>query len=428
MIRAIHRQSGPGRPEGRQSGRAVLAVVAVLAVIGSGCATSSPYAGGSPSVAPPTAAPSATPAVPVSWRLSAVPSPPGSTASYLNAVACAGASDCWAVGSSNVAGGGSEQALIEQNTGGGWAMAQAPAPPAAGSSQLESVTCAGAGECWATGFSTDGSGGQHTLIEEDTGGGWNDVSSPSPSGGGDVRLDAVACAAAADCWAVGFSDAAGTVIERYTGATWSTAASPTPPGGPGGVLSGVACARAADCWAVGSAYNSGGRQAPLIEHDTGSGWSIVSSPTPNGSPESVLDSVTCAGTGGCWAVGDTYDAAGAEVPLIEQTTGGGWSIVPSLTPSNSVFDAVACAGAGDCWAAGFSSTTPGGTTFQTLIEHYTQGAWSIVPSTPPPGSTDTEVDGIACVSATSCWAAGSSGDVSPTSGQALVEQLQPSAA
>jgi hypothetical protein len=290
------------------------------------------------------------------------------------------------------------------------------------------VTCATAGECWATGFSTDGTGDQHTLIEEDTGGGWNDVSSPSPSGGGDVRLDAVTCAGAADCWAVGFSDAAGTIIEQYRGATWSTVTSPTPPGGPGGVLSGVACAGATDCWAVGNAYNSGGRQAPLIEHDTGSGWIIVSSPTPNGSPESVLNSVTCAGTSSCWAVGDTYDAAGAEVPLIERTTGGGWSIVPSLTPSNSVFDAVACAGAGDCWAAGFTSTTPGGTTFQSLIEDYAQGAWSIVPAPATPGGTDTELDGIACVSATHCWAAGSSGDVSPTSGQALLEQLQPAAA
>jgi len=51
----------------------------------------------------------------------------------------------------------------------------------------------------------------------------------------------------------------------------------------------------------------------LVEHDAGSGWSIVPSPTPSGSTQVYLPGLTCASASGCWAVG--YSSGGA---LIEQ--------------------------------------------------------------------------------------------------------------
>src|SRR6202040_78610 len=90
-----------------------------------------------------------------------------------------------------------------------------------------------------------------------------------------------------------------------------------------------------------------------------------------------------------------------------------WSIVPSPntdpTQSNQLFG-VACPSASDCWAAGYYYN---GNHSQTLIEHWDGSAWTIVPS---PNSSTSESNfllGITCTSATDCWAVGhhDSGDV-----------------
>jgi hypothetical protein len=92
---------------------------------------------------------------------------------------------------------------------------------------------------------------------------------------------------------------------------------------------------------------------------------------------------------------------------------GSWSIVPSPntdpTQYNQLFG-VACPSASDCWAAGYYYN---GSRSQTLIEHWDGSSWSIVPS---PNSSTSESNfllGITCASATDCWAVGhhDSGDV-----------------
>jgi hypothetical protein len=94
-------------------------------------------------------------------------------------------------------------------------------------------------------------------------------------------------------------------------------------------------------------------------------------------------------------------------------TPGSWSIVPSPntdpTQYNQLFG-VACPSASDCWAAGYYYD---GNHSRTLIEHWDGSSWSIVPS---PNSSTSESNfllGITCTSATDCWAVGhhDSGDV-----------------
>ena len=112
-----------------------------------------------------------------------------------------------------------------------------PAVPGSTSSQLQAMTCAGAGDCWAVGYYADASGADHTLIEHDTGGGWTVVSSPTPAGDGDINPDGVPCASADECWAVGYSDTSGPnstgvgVIEEYTGSGWTIVTGPSASGG-----------------------------------------------------------------------------------------------------------------------------------------------------------------------------------------------------
>jgi len=105
------------------------------------------------------------------------------------------------------------------------------------------------------------------LIEHDMGTGWA-TSTPDRSPG---FLADVACPSVGECWAVG------SLIERYAGSRWAVVSNAAPTAAPGtgsGVLDAVTCADANDCWAVGNSGDllSGGQT--LIEHYSGSSWTI----------------------------------------------------------------------------------------------------------------------------------------------------------
>ena len=74
-------------------------------------------------------------------------------------------------------------------------------------------------------------------------------------------LESVACAVASDCWAVG-TTAGAPFAERFDGSTWLAATTPTI-SAKSAVLSGVPCPSAA-CTAIGGA-GSGTVQSGLVE-------------------------------------------------------------------------------------------------------------------------------------------------------------------
>jgi hypothetical protein len=370
------------------------------------------------------------------WAVVPGPPAPGGDG-QLDAVACAGIGDCWAVGSD----GGSPAesvtdgtALIEQGTSTGWSIVAGPAPspsPVNGSSALSAVTCVAAADCWAVGYSADANLNDSTLIEHYAGGGWTVVASPTPAGGGE--LTGIGCASADDCWAVGYSTDASfnqqPLIEQYTGSGWTIVSGPQPTG-TSGQLAAVTCVSAADCWAVGYTGVTGGTPLTLIENYADGGWRIVPSPKGSGSDEpSSLESVTCAGATDCWAAGsdnagDTWNA------LLEEYSGTGWNIVsnpPLSTSTESWLEALAavtCAGEGTCWAAGALESGlagSGSADEYTLIEEYAGGAWTVVSSPNPPAATGVALAGIACATASDCWAVGSYDD-DEGNPQPLIEQ------
>jgi hypothetical protein len=268
---------------------------------------------------------------------------------------------------------------------------------------LYGVTCVSADDCWAVGQGTG------TLIEHDTGSGWSVVPSPNPPAAStNDMLQAVACANAGDCWAVGTNAATGppqALIEQNTGSGWSILASPSPVGNQQDELNGVTCVSVDDCWAVGYYTDSAGNQDTLTEQYTGSGWSIVESPNPPGSGiGGSLSAVTCAAADDCWAVG-AYGGGGATLgTLIEQYTGSGWTIVPGPGASDrdgSQLNAVTCVSADECWAVGYEQTGQ-----EPLIEQYSGAAWSIITSPDPRTDGDNALSGVTCPSAGDCWAVG----------------------
>jgi len=313
---------------------------------------------------------------------------------------------CWAVGWN----------LIEQGTASGWNIVSAPDLPADGT--LRSVACTSASDCWAVGYVTPNGGATQPLIEQGTDSGWTTVSSPSPSGSTDTELYSVTCASSGNCWAVGYNTAptggSQTLIEQDSGSGWSIVSSPNPAGVHGIFLYGVTCVGPSECWAVGSA----GSQT-LIEQETGGGWTIVPGATPPDSAGAQLVSVSCVSDGDCWAVGYSQ----ALQVLIEEDTGSGWNIVdsPDITAAvSSQLEGVTCDGAGDCWAVGDYSTADGAS--EPLLFQEAGSGW-IAASNPnsPGGAENSALDSVTCASATACWAVGSSWETGGAT-QTLIEQ------
>jgi hypothetical protein len=168
-----------------------------------------------------------------------------------------------------------------------WAIATSPNTSATDRDYLTGVTCASASECWAVGsyFDSDISG-NYTLIEQWDGTSWSIATSPNPNTGSD-GLTGVTCASASDCWAVGHTypqtgNDYKTLIEHWDGTSWSIVGSPNTFSRDDDYLNAVTCASASDCWAVGwyASYNLGGLGQTLIEHWDGTSWAIATSPIP----------------------------------------------------------------------------------------------------------------------------------------------------
>src|ERR1035437_4696436 len=286
---------------------------------------------------------------------------------------------------------------------------------------LIGATCVTSSDCWAVGstWSTP----LATLIEQNTGNGWTIVSSPSVGSSGSV-LQSIVCVTASNCWAVGYytSDSTGyyqTRIEQNTGSGWTVVSSPDPGVGHN-VLSSVSCNGASSCWAVGWKSDPGVAGETLTEQYDGSAWAVVSSPNVNNTDR--LYGVACLTSSNCWAVGMYNRAGGGLSTLAEQFNGSTWSVVstPNALPSgNNRLYGISCASATDCQAVGYIDNA---NEQLTLAEHYTASGWAVEAS-PSIGSSSNVSQSVVCAAVSSCWAVGSftpSGNSPP---QTLIEQF-----
>jgi hypothetical protein len=216
------------------------------------------------------------------------------------------------------------------------------------------VACPTASECWGVGqdYTTE-----QIVMGHEVGDAWTLIRGAGGAAQSE-QLNAIGCAGPEDCWAVGDIEPIGgavfqPLIEHYSGSGWSVVPSPDP--GSGGDLTAVTCPTATDCWAVGT---TGGEEeasaswtSPLIEHYQGDGWTLASTP---GIGSGGLTGVACSNSDGCWAVGHSGSGSGAQ-PLIEHGLGDSWSVVgsPSLSgPNGAVLLSVACRAPSACWAVG----------------------------------------------------------------------------
>jgi hypothetical protein len=326
---------------------------------------------------------------------------------------------------------------IWQYAGGTWTSVRI-----AGSGHLKGLTCVTARECWAVGDQftvppgNDSDGVLKPVLEEDTGAGFLAVTGPAVPGDSDA-LDSVTCAGADDCWAVGGYGADSQnggdgilhpLIEHYDGSAWTVVTSA------GAtldyvMLDGVYCASRDECWAGGNAS-----AGVVIEEFDGSSWSVVSTPqlvAPAGLSETGAAAFACINPDDCWVVGNTGSPTvhnQLTQPLIAQDTAGGWTLASSpyvSGPNGAVLSGVACLSADDCWAVGatnpeadFSPLILGPTPTpspdpamysQPVLEHYTGGSWKVIPT----AQSGTENEGLGTImcdpSAGICDAVGAGG-------------------
>jgi len=361
-----------------------------------------------------------------SWAV--VPSPNTDVTQHnlLLSVACASASECWAVGYSQSA--TSYQTLIERWDGTSWTLVPSP-NNATQVNVLYGVTCASASECWAVGYYVNTSSTQQTLIERWDGAAWNIVSSPNTSPAQSNLLQSVTCASTSDCWAVGYyfntSSTQQTLIERWDGTSWNIVSSPNTSPAQSNLLYGVTCASASECWAIGNSstllnpVKNVWLESTLVERWNGNSWAIVNSPnvsfTPGSAQPNFLLGVTCASTVDCWSIGEYRTTAENDLGKMSQTlvqrwNGTSWNIVNSPNAGvpydvSEVLSDVTCVSGLDCWAVGYEISPFAGGPIFPLIERWNGTSWAVVNS-PRAATQKNLLLGVTCASASDCWAVG----------------------
>jgi hypothetical protein len=333
------------------------------------------------------------------WNGSAwttVASPATSGAGALNSVTCRSSTDCWAVGEIlDPDGDVGDVSLTEQWDGSQWSVVPSPNGTIGGfqvGTDLNGVACASASDCWAVGDTNGapGEGVNGSVIEYWNGSAWSvehaDITGES--------LNSATCINSSDCWAVGLTNVSGgqTLTEQWNGSTWSVVTSPNAGPAQSNTLQSVECSAASDCWAVGDylgpATRNNQTEYSLAELWDGSTWSIVAGPSLKAKQSSGLASVTCTSSTNCWAVGTLSGSRSSspEQTLTEYWNGSVWALVSSADGSAADSDlaAVACADAHGCWSVGSSASDSDSAT---LIEQLDPTTVVVSPGAGPPGTS-----------------------------------------
>jgi hypothetical protein len=238
------------------------------------------------------------------------------------------------------------------------------------------------GTAFAAGFYYNGTT-DRSLIEQWKGSQWNVMTSDN-NGTEQNQLNGIAAVSATSAFAVGayYNFASWlTLGEVWNGSTWKVVYTPTI-SPHDNWLEGVAASSSSNAWAVGY-YLQGSidAQRTLIEHWNGSKWSIVASPNVGNGDNYLLRVAVVPGTNGteAWAVG-YYNKGKISQNLVEHLSDGVWSVVtvPEVGPGNNWIHSVSALSAKSAYIVGWSynSALMG----RTLVERWNGTSWKVVPS------------------------------------------------
>ena len=165
-------------------------------------------------------------------------------------------------------------------------------------------------------------------------------------------------------------------------------------------LGDISCAGSSFCvatgWALGKEANA--LYHPLIERWNGSSWSPMQSPASELNVH--LGAVSCTSPIFCMLVGYSQARNETVTPLTEQWNGKRWKIVPNAA-EGMFADSISCIGSSFCAVVGTYEVA--GEMFEDFGEVWDGNSWT---ATPTPNLGSSGLNGVRCVTATSCEAVG----------------------
>jgi hypothetical protein len=401
-----------------------------------------------------------------SWSRSNVPSP-ASVPIEANSLSCVDAQHCVLVGDIHPNSPG-QQPVVAVMVASTWTLRVLPQAAAANQgAMLSGVSCWTSTSCEAVGsYSNDYV--THDLVADFSGGKWTEHQPHDPASVMSPQLNAVSCAGAGSCTAVGTGTVSGRafteagVIDTLSGSSWTAQALSTQ----GLVLSDVRCTSPGACDATGYEYTNYALQTAIVAETlsgstwstntilgAGAGWSpapdvhtrpvVLACPTPtclyaatvSGSvkpnsesfqssggswhmtpmasavtdPYDVTSGVACPTTTFCVLVGYAFSGTRQPSPYLAMRSGSSWTqnSVSIAGSAHDVLSAVACNSRISCYAIGTGKVSATSTGSSPFVTHYDGGSWSSQWLPAPHGSTaGSFVTGISCPTTDFCAVVG----------------------
>lgn len=330
-----------------------------------------------------------------------------------------------------------QQAFVAVERHGRWGKAAAvPGLASTGGARgpdagVSSVSCALAGSCVAGGFYRDRHGHLQGFTVVERGGRWGKAAGvpglPALNADGSAEVNSVSCAAAGNCAAGGdYRDRHGhqqgfTVVERD--GRWGRAsevpglgALNTGAGGSAEVLR-ISCATAGSCVAVGDYDATDEQSQGFVAVERNGVWGQAIDPPGLGALNhgfGVVNSVSCFSPGNCATVGSYSDFDGFPEGFVISQRNGTWHTaieIPGLGALNKRNYAgvisVSCVPPGYCAAGGFYASASGD--LQGFAVTGRNGTWGKAIQMPGLGALNKgigAVESVSCASPGNCAASG----------------------
>jgi hypothetical protein len=257
----------------------------------------------------------------------------------ISTVSCASAGNCTA-GGSYFGHSTFSQAFVLGETDGTWGVAQQIPGLVAlnqGGATTVAVSCAPAGDCSAGGYYENGFRRLQAFVATETGGTWGTArevpGTATLNRGGNAEVDSVSCASAGDCTAGGHyqdgSDYEQAFVVTQTGGTWGTArevpGTATLNRGDAAEVDSVSCASAGNCSAGGQYRDRYFHLQVFVVNETNGVWGraeeVPGTATLNKFGQAMINSVSCAPAGDCSAGGYYQNGSEYEQAFVVNESG-----------------------------------------------------------------------------------------------------------
>jgi hypothetical protein len=348
--------------------------------------------------------------------------------SSFTSVSCPSKGNC-AIGGS-MAKGSFVYGIVGNEVNGSWQPAVIPTGLAAlsntGLSQVNAVSCASAGNCAAVGVYQSSATNQAFVVNEVSGVWQTAIKIPGVgvlNAGADAQAMAVSCPSAGNCSASGYYRQAShekqAFVVNESSGVWGTAVKVPnittlnvyPSAASGDFIS---CGSAGNCTVGGYyGYTYGGGEDAFLASESGGTWSnafeVAGTAPVDSTGSSQVNSISCTGTGECVAGGVMNDVSGDQSAFIATQAGGVWGsavIVNGTAALNAGGvgndEAVSCSSTGNCSTGGYYTTA--GYDQRAFVATETSGTWGAAVEVP--GIETLDPTGISGVSTLSCAAPG----------------------